>query len=681
MTVELTDEFLDKYKKQKSPMTDLGNFVYYRTYSRLLPEKCRREYWWETVKRVVEYNCNLVDNTSQAEAELLYDNIFNLRQFPSGRSLWVGGTESARKFPISNFNCSGLVVDSIDDIAEVFYLMMLGTGVGFRILPSDVTNIPPICSAIDLAHKDYEEKQNKEEFTNVIEKAPREFGGRHIEIIVGDSKEGWVEALREYLKIITSPISLATITMNYDNVRKKGEPLKTFGGTASGHESLKSMFEKLNKIISKKLEKKLETIDVLDICNIIGENVAVGGCRRSAGICLFDVNDEKVRNAKNSIFEQMPDGTWKTNPELLHRTKSNNSIVFYERPSKDKLKEIFNSIKVSGEPGFINGEVAQKRFTDFSTVNPCAEILLPDKGLCNLVTLNMCAFVENGKLNLDKLKTACKLNTRVSYRMACVELELPHWNKNQQDNMLLGCSFTGWQDAMNLLNYSLEEQTKLSKELREVCWQAMREYAKELGRNESKNVTCTKPEGSLSLLPTVSAGLHFSHSPYYIRRVRVNADDPIVKVCQDLGWTINNEVGQTDENCTTKVIDFPCKAPKGKTKYDVSAIEQLEIYKMFMDNYVDQNASNTITVRENEWDDVCDWVYDNWDSFVGVSFLSLDDTYYPLAPYEKISEEKYNELTKDRKSFDVDLLNYYINTESNDDEVISECASGACPIR
>lgn len=661
--VSLSDKFLNKYKKIKSPMTDLGSFVYYRTYSRFIESEQRREYWWETVKRVVEYNCNLVEGVSNEEAEKLFDNIFSLRQFPSGRSLWVGGTESSRKFPMSNFNCSFTTIESIDDICDVFYLMLLGTGVGFRIFPEDVDKLPQINKYISIEHLPYNELKNKATVTIPI------YYKDSCEIFIGDSKEGWVEALRLFLNIITDTSELTpyTIKINYNSIRKKGEILKTFGGTASGYESMKIMFDRIFEI-SQNTGDKFSTIDCLDICNLVGNNVLTGGVRRVAGIGLFDVDDVKVRHAKNNIYDI-------GNEHLLHRANSNNSIIFTKKPSKEKLREIFESIKVSGEPAFVNGETALRRFPEFKGVNPCVEILLPNKGLCNLTTINMMS-VLNKKNEIDfvRLEELCRLGSRVSYRMACVKLELKNWDKVQKEHMLLGCSLTGWQDFVNATNINDRVKKEILNKMKKWIKNEAKIYSQELGFNEPNMTTCLKPEGTLSLLPTVSAGLHFSHSPYYIRRVRVSANDPIVKVCEELNWTLHDEGNN-------KVVDFPCKAPEGKTKYDISAVEQLEIYRMFMDEYVEMNASNTITVRNNEWDNVVDWIYSNWDNFVGVSFLSLDDTFYPLAPYEKISKEKYEELIKDRKSFDPELLNKYIKQESKDEDLGSDCAGGACPIR
>ena len=194
-------------------------------------------------------------------------------------------------------------------------------------------------------------------------------------------------------------------------------------------------------------------------------------------------------------------------------------------------------------------------------------------------------------------------------------------------------------------------------------------------------VTTLKPEGTLSLLPTVSSGVHYSHSPYYIRRVRISAADPLCRVCEDLGYPVLPEVGQDPLNPVTKVVEFPVKAPAGRVKADVSAIEQLENYKMFMTHYVDHNCSITIHVRDNEWDDVEQWVWDNWDDVVALSFLSYDDSFYELMPYEEISQDEYERRKEKMKAFNPSLLSRYEHEETELDIGDSECVGGVCPVR
>ncbi|BEP30167.1 ribonucleoside-triphosphate reductase, adenosylcobalamin-dependent [Helicovermis profundi] len=685
----LSDEFISTYKHMVSPLKQIGNFVYYRTYSRWLPDEKRREHWWETVRRAVEYNCSLT-NSPREEAENLFDNIFNLRQFLSGRTFWVGNTSVAKDYPMANYNCSFQVINDFEAFRDVFYLLMIGSGVGVRILKEDVEKLPKVRSDYELIHKDYSAipKKEREDSTSL-----EFFYNNTVKITVGDSKEGWVQSLDFFFKLLYSNEyrNIKTIIVDYDHVRPKGEKLNSFGGTASGHTSLKNMFEKISRTIKKAALRdgatdiykkiKLRPIDCLDISNIIGENVVVGGVRRTAEIVLVDENDNEAIDAKTSLYKQ-EEGKWIVDKEIIHRQMSNNSIYYTKKPTRERLHWQIERMRYSGEPAWVNAEAGEKRRTNFNGVNPCGEILLDNKGLCNLTTLNVYAFVkEDGSLDTNGLFKAQRLSARASYRMTTVELEIPAWDAVQKRDRLLGCSLTGWQDMVNATDMSKEEQADLLRKMRDVAKKEAEMYAMELGGPVPLLVTTVKPEGTLSQLPTVSSGVHYSHSPYYIRRVRISADDPLVKVCEELNYPVFPEVGQEIETCTTKVVEFPVKSPLGKTKYDVSAIEQLENYKLFMDNYVDHNCSITIHVRNHEWDEVEEWVWKHWDEVMAVSFLSLDDSFYELLPYESISEEEYYEKLNAMQPFIPSLISKYEKEEIDFDIGNEGCETGACPIR
>lgn len=681
----LTNDFISKYKHQPAPMNQLGNFVYYRTYSRYLEDEGRREYWWETVRRAVEYNCSLVP-TTRKEAEELFDNVYNLKQFLSGRTLWIGNTDVAKHYPMANFNCSFQIIEDFESYTDLFYLLMIGSGIGLRILNDDVKKLPKIRTDFELVQKDYTpvEKEEREDHTSL------EFlFNNTAKITIGDSKEGWVQSLDFFFKLLysTQYRKVKTIIIDYDNVRPKGEKLKTFGGTASGPKSLKNMFDKIQQLlirrsaIENKDRVKLKSIDCMDIANIIGENVVSGGVRRTAEIMIIDPDDQECIEAKNDLYKQI-DGQWIMNEELSHRQVSNNSIYYQEKPSREKLNWQIKQMRNSGEPAFINAEAAKKRTKTFNGVNPCGEILLDTKGLCNLTTLNVEAYVKaDDSLDLEGILEAQKMSVRASYRLTTVELELPKWDRQHKENKIVGCSLTGWQDAMNRLKYTRDEQIVLLKKLRAAAREEVEKYAKELGEAVPELVTTVKPEGTQSQLPTVSSGVHYSHSPYYLRRVRISADDPLVKVCEELDYPVYPEVGQRMEDCITKVVEFPVKAPEGKTKYDVSAIEQLEDYKMFMENYVDHNVSITVHVREHEWSLVEEWLWENWDEVVAVTFLALDDNFYELLPYESISEEEYEEKVEALAPFRPSLISKYEKEEVIFDIGDDGCESGVCPIR
>ncbi len=676
----LTDDFISKYKHKKNPMNQLGSFVYYRTYSRWLPKLKRREYWYETVRRAVEYNCSLAPTTRE-EAEKLYDNIFNLKQFLSGRTLFTGGTEVSKKYGMSNFNCSMTIADDFEAFKDLLYLLLIGSGVGLRVKKKDVSNLPPVRGDIKLISKAYTPVNPKDriEYTNLI------FENDIVEIVVGDSKEGWVQALDYFLKFfyLKEFSKINTIIVNYDNVRPEGERLKTFGGFSSGFKPFMNMIEKIYLVLiqDNKSYKKLRPIDCMDIANIAGMAVVSGGVRRTSEVILFDSDDEEIAKSKSNLYEQDVDGNWVINKDIEHRRMSNNSIQYEQRPSREQWHNHIQEMRYSGEPGLQNLEAVKKRKPDADGGNPCMEIILRKNQMCNLTEVNVAGFVENSVLNYDELYQAQRMSARAGYRMACVDFELYKWDAINKEDMLIGCGLTGWQDMVNATNMTIEEEQQLMKKLKEIVNKEADELADSLDKNRSKLKTTIKPSGSLSQLPTVSSGLHYSHSPYYIRRVRINAGDPLVQVVKELEYPIYPEVGQTWENCDTVVIEFPVKSPEGRTKYDVSAIEQLEMYKRFMKYYVEHNASITVHVKEHEWEDVEQWCYDNWDDLIAVSFLSLDDSFYQMMPYESITKEEYEKRLSAMKPFNPNLLQKYEKEEAELDIGESECNNGLCPIR
>lgn len=679
----LREEFLKSYPDFPSHMENLAKLVYYRTYSRWLPEEGRRETWKETCARAVEYNCSLAP-TSAYEAQRLFDNMFNLKQFISGRSLWIGGSEASKKTKLANFNCSFVVIDSIKSLCDLFYLLMVGTGVGVRILPSDVKELPYFRQNVILHHQynKHSTKQKGRENTYV------ETDGDMRIIHIGDSKEGWVDALKAYLLCLVEPDAPSHIMLDYTEIRVKGSTLSNFGGTASGYESIMDMFTKIHRVIqeglfsSKPVNGKLRPIHCLDICNLIGQNVVVGGVRRTAEIAIIDPHDEECVHAKDNI-----------QPGMEHRYMSNNSIFQEERPSREKIHELFNSIRTSGEPGIINVAEAKRRRADFAGVNPCCEIILPPNAVCNLTTVNMVAFTDKqGNVDWDSLEEAFVLSARAGYRMTCVDLELEGWNVAHHRDRLTGCSMTGWQDFIAKMSNDTfvraGGKAGILKWLRNVIHEAGEDIASELKTPVPLLMTALKPEGSLSLVANgVSPGVHWQHSPYFIRRIRVNAHDPLALTAKELGWQIHPEVGQDMETATTLVIDFPVHSPSEVTKADIPAVEQLKEYILFQKFYTDMNTSNTITVKPDEWEEVEDFVYNHWDDMLGVTFLELNSTYYPLMPYEECTKEEYEELKSKMKPFDPDLLNAMELSSRNmgkEFEILddrAECSQGVCPIR
>ena len=741
----LTDQFIGKYPDFPAHMNALGTFVFYRTYSRFLPTEGRRETWRETVCRAVEYNVGLgvshiekigykLDFAEfQKEAEDMFDNMFNLRQFLSGRTMWIGGGENevAEKYPLANFNCSFINIRSWDDLGDLFYLLMVGTGVGFKATKEFAEELAPIRTNTTLINAPYEpvaksERLEKSKFVDL--------GNGFAKIYVGDSKEGWVEALRLYFDILTVREEIHTVKISYNSVRPKGERLNTFGGTASGHEPLAEMFAGIDRVLKNQIDPTLAPIEtdekgygkvrpvhILDIGNLVGANVVVGGVRRTAEIFLFDADDYESMLAKYGIngiwtedqlaqhnkvgamldelgikpawfdtIQKVGDGRF----GLDHRRMSNNSIAFTSKPNRQFLNLVFEIMQLEGEPGFINLEEARRRRPNAEGLNPCAEILLDSYGVCNLTTVNAVEFVskhEDGQYYIDVngIVEAQRRSARAGLRMTLATLEIPHWNDVQQRDRLLGTSLTGWKDALALIDYTPQEEAQLLKILGDAAREEADNYAKKMRVSSPLLVTTVKPEGTISQVAGgVSSGLHYSHSPYYIRRIRINAADPLAQAVQELGWVVNPEVGTPGEtreeqlaNARTLVIDFPVESGSSVTKDDVSAKEQFDTYFSFQDNYTEHNSSNTITVKPNEWGEVEDIVFNNWDNFVGVSFLSHDGGTYQLAPYEACTKETYEELQAKMTAFSPDILQRFETGEDADLDGADSCEGGACPIR
>ncbi len=637
---ELADESKKYFRNQ------LSEYIYYSTYSKWSPEKNRRETWVETVDRYNDFmRENLGTKLSEAEYKEIKTYMLEMKALGSMRLLWGAG-KAARKNNIVAYNCSFTAPTKWRDLAEIMYISMSGTGCGYSV-----------------------ERQFVEQFP-LIE---RQMGEKMPTHAIADSKEGWCDALTLGLSTWSSG---KDIEFDYSIIRPAGARLATMGGRASGPDPLRALLEYARVKLLSRQGRRLTTLDVHDLICKIGEVVVAGGVRRSALISLSDLDDVEVRDAKNGQF-------YITNPE---RSMANNSAVYNEKPiMRQFLDEWVNLAKAgSGERGIFNRGSLKKQVpvrrwkvlqqNPYKTgTNPCGEIILQSKQFCNLSEV-VARADDTEETLMEKVRVATILGT---YQASLTNFPYlsKEWKENCENEALLGVSITGQWDCKALRN------PNTFRKLREVALETNRKYATRFGINASTSITTTKPSGNGSQLFDSSSGTHPRHSKYYIRRVRVQRYDPIFQLLKEEGIPYHPEVGQNMENATTFVIEFPVQAPAGSIfKDDLSALEQLEYWRMVKENYTEHNPSTTISVSEEEWLSVGSWVMEHWDIVGGLSFLPRSEHIYRLAPYEAITEARYRELIKNLPVLDFSKLVLYETEDETKSARELACVSGVCEI-
>ena len=633
----------------------LGEFVYLRTYARWIEEENRRETWIETVDRYISFmKENLGDKLSAEEYGELREAILQQEVMPSMRLMQFAG-DPARRCNTCAYNCTFIAPASLEDYAEIMYLSMQGCGVGFSVESQNVEQMPQ------------------------IQKLTKKVRPTHI---VKDSKEGWCDALTLGLKTWYAG---QDIQFDYSLIRPAGARLMTMGGKASGPEPLRSLLDFAKEKIQKRQGRRLRPLDVHDIICKIGECVVSGGVRRTAMISLSDLDDAELRDAKKGQF-------YLTEP---HRSVANNSAVYETTPSNTELMEEWVALMKSGsgERGIFNrGALAntlpERRAKYFKKIgflgedgvvegpigtNPCGEIILQSKQFCNLS--EVIARADDTKESLvRKARLASLLGT---YQSSLTKFNYisKDWQKHCEDEHLLGVSVTGQWDS------DAAREPETLRAMRDMAIETNATYAKRLGIKQSLSVTAVKPSGTVSQTFNCSSGIHPRHSKYYIRRVRISATDSLFKMLKDQGVPYYPEVGQSLENASTYVLEFPVEAPSDSVfKDDFSALEQLEYWKIVKLNYTEHNPSATISVGENEWISVVDWVQKNWSIIGGLSFLPRFDHVYRLAPYETIDKKRYNELVAGFPSIDYSKLVTYEHTDETEQKKELACVGGTCDI-
>jgi ribonucleoside-diphosphate reductase alpha chain len=628
-------------------MTDMNvyqQYIHKSRYARFLPEKNRREHWHETVQRYVDYMFDKVKIEDEKLKKEVFNAIRNLEVMPSMRALMTAGKALDRD-NVAGYNCSYLPIDDPKAFDEAMCILMNGTGVGFSVERQYVNKLPEI---------------------------PDQLYDCDTVITVRDSKEGWSKALRMLISLLYAG---EVPKWDLSNLRPAGAPLKTFGGRSSGPEPLNDLFKFVIRIFKNAHGRKLTSLECHDIMCKIGEVVVVGGVRRSAMISLSNLSDDRMRHAKAGQW-------WEAN---VQRALSNNSAVYTEKPDVGQFMAEWLAIyeSKSGERGIFSRDASQRVARkngrrdpsfEFGT-NPCSEIILRPYQFCNLTEVVIRDSDTENSLS-KKIKIATILGTFQS-TMTYFPYLRKVWQKNTEEERLLGVSFTGIYDNPLMNDYNDPELPARLERLRQVAIDTNKEWSEKLGINQSVAITCVKPSGTVSQLVLSPSGIHPGHDRYYYRRVRSDNKDPLTKHLIDAG--VPHEPDVTKPHSTT-VFTFPMKLPETSiTRENVSAIDHLELWLKYQRHWCEHKPSVTINVTEAEWPRVGAWVYDHFDEMSGVSFLPYDGGTYRQAPYETITKEEYeNTIINIPTTVDWDSL---IEMVDNVEGVQTlACTAGNCEI-
>ncbi len=634
------------------------DFIHLSRYSRWLENENRRETWEETVDRYFNFfEKHLKDNHNYVEdkevVEELRAAVLNLEVMPSMRALMTAGTALERE-NVAGYNCSFVAMNNLKSFDEILYVLMCGTGVGFSV---------------------------ERDFVNKLPTLAEEFSESHTTIVVQDSKLGWAKAYRELVSLL---VNGQVPKWDLSKVRPAGARLKTFGGRASGPEPLEDLFRFTVDSFSKAAGRKLNSIEVHDIVCKIAEIVVVGGVRRSALISLSSLTDERMRDAKTGQW-------WDANPQ---RALANNSVAYKERPEIGTFMDEWVSLykSKSGERGMFNRKAAVDQVAsvqelrgddhvgrnanyEFGT-NPCSEIILRDKEFCNLSEVVI--RVDDDKESLmRKVRLASILGTWQS-TLTNFKYLSSVWKKNCEEERLLGVSLTGIMDCP-LTNGETLGLAELLTDLRVEAVDVNKQFAEKIGINQSASVTCVKPSGTVSQLVDAASGIHARHSPYYIRTVRADIKDPLCKFMVDKGFPAEPCVMKPDH---TMVFSFPIKSPENATcRSDMTALEQLEMWRTYQNYWCEHKPSVTITVKEDEWMEVGSWVWKYFDQVSGISFLPHSDHSYRQAPYQDCDEETYiNLLSEMPVGVDWSELASYEETDNTSGTQTFACSGDSCEV-
>jgi len=640
-----------------------------RTYSRPKDDGTF-ETWDEIITRVIQHQQWLWERA--AGKKLTSDQLRELQELRAlllarkvmvaGRTLWLGGTEVTKRREATNFNCSYLGIQNIRDIVDAYWLLMQGCGIGFSPITGVLSGFTyPI---------EVEVIRSLNKNTKGVEVNTEIFSGDEWTIKVGDSAEAWVKAVG---KILANKRPVKKLILDFSEIRAAGVRLKGYGWISSGDETIAVAFPKIAALLSKASGRLLSKMEILDIMNWLGTTLS---SRRSAEIALMPYEDKEA----SDFIEAKTGDWWNPNPQ---RTQSNNSVVFSERPSKNELKGLFQTIIDGGgsEPGFINGEAAVKRAPFYKGVNPCGEILLGNTSFCNLVEVNLPAF--NGQW--DSLVKAVRLIARANYRQTCVDLRdgilQDSWHEMNNYLRLTGVGLTG------IVGWERISDVEAFSKLKEAAHLGVNSMAKELGLPLSKNTTTVKPSGTLSKLMDTTEGVHKPLGQFILNNIVMSQNDELLPILKSAGYRIFPNPNAIDSVLVTVPVEYPDCGFQDFNGTPVnldSALTQLERYKFMMDHYVDHNCSITVSYDPSEANAIVNWLHKNWDSFVGVSWLFRNDPTktaadlgYKYLPQEVVTKEIFDDYARTLKPVRIGAADGAELLSLEDDG----CASGMCPVR
>ena len=612
----------------------LSDITVYMKYAKYLPELNRRETWEELVTRNKNMHIKKYPQLKD-EIEEKYKLVYDKKVLPSMRSMQFAG-KSIEISPNRVYNCAFLPIDSIESFSETMFLLLGGTGVGYSVQKHHVDKLQPI-------NKPYTKRKRR--------------------FLIGDSIEGWADSIKVLMKSYIGDKRSSSIEFDFSDIRPKGARLVTSGGKAPGPQPLKECIVKITGILENKNDgEKLTTLETHDIVCHVADAVLAGGIRRAALISLFSADDDEMIACKSGNW-------WETNPQ---RGRSNNSAVLIRHKiTKDFFMELWKRIELSGagEPG-----IYLSNDKEWGT-NPCCEIALRPFQFCNLCEVNVSNIESQTDLN-ERVKAAAFIGTlQAGYTDFHYLREV--WQETTEKDALIGVSMTGIGSGI-VLGYDLEKSADVVK-------RENSRVAKLIGIRKSSRCTTVKPAGTTSLTLGTSSGIHAWHNDYYIRRIRVGKNESIYK------YLIVNHPELLEDDFfrshDTAIITIPQKAPKGSILRTESPFDLLERVKKVATEWVKSghrngsnthNVSATISLKEEDWELAGEWMWTNKEHYNGLSVLPYNGGTYTQAPFEDITEEKYNEMVKHLNNIDLSLI-----VEETDETDLSgelACAGGSCTI-